>query len=226
MGIDVGPIEVVDGLVFHIDAGNTRSYSGSGLTSYGLIGGIGATLVNGVGFSSINGGSLFFDGSNDYMPFNISSYTNSIMTIELWANLRNFSLTMPFGFYEYDVLTYLGGMGFNTNNSDLYGISSSTVTSLGIANRWTHYIFEMRTDVSYTNNKIYINGNIQSLSNLIGSENAAKRNFNDGIGRISGYNFNTSYAMPMNLGSFKIYNRALTTQEVFQNYNATKGRYR
>ena len=67
MGIDIGPIETTDGLVFQLDAGNTRSYSGSGLTANGLVGGIGGTLVNGVGFTSSNNGLFSFDGSNDYL---------------------------------------------------------------------------------------------------------------------------------------------------------------
>jgi hypothetical protein len=84
----------------------------------------------------------------------------------------------------------------------------------------------MRADVSYTNNKIYINGNLQTLANIVGTEDAAKRTFNNGIGRISGYYFSPNfYAMPMDLGIFKIYNRALSQQEVLQNFNATRFRY-
>jgi len=40
MGIDIGPIEVTDGLIVQLDAGNTRSYSGAGVTANGLVGGI------------------------------------------------------------------------------------------------------------------------------------------------------------------------------------------
>ena len=43
MGIDYNNIIVSDGLVFYIDAANPRSYSGTGLTANGLVGGIGAT---------------------------------------------------------------------------------------------------------------------------------------------------------------------------------------
>lgn len=46
MGIDIGPIETTDGLVLHLDGGNSRSYSGSGNTWYNLItGAIGGTMV-------------------------------------------------------------------------------------------------------------------------------------------------------------------------------------
>ena len=226
MGIDVGPIEATDGLALNFDVGNIRSYPGSGTSVIGLVSGIGFTLVNGVGFGTTGTSYFIFDGTNDNIPFYVPN-VGTILSIEMWAKLKNFHLTMPFGFNEYDVFTFFGSLGFNTNNSDLYGITSSTVTNLGITNNWTHYIFEMRTDVSYTNNKIYINGNSQTLATILGTEDASKRTFNTGIGRISGYYFSpNSYAMSMDLGQFKIYNRALTAQEVLQNYHAAKGRYK
>ena len=46
MGIDIGPIEITDLLAISFDVGNTRSYSGSGITVNGLVSGIGVTLVN------------------------------------------------------------------------------------------------------------------------------------------------------------------------------------
>ena len=56
MGIDYNNVIVTDGLVLYLDAANTRSYSGTGLTVNGLVGGIGGTLVNGVGFGTTNNG--------------------------------------------------------------------------------------------------------------------------------------------------------------------------
>jgi hypothetical protein len=83
----------------------------------------------------------------------------------------------------------------------------------------------MRSDIPYTNNKIYINGEIQSLSQILGSENASKRNFNNGNGKINGWLSANNYFTPIDISQFKIYNRALTNQEIRQNYNATKKRY-
>ena len=65
MGLGHSPSIVMDGLIVSIDAGNLRSYSGSGSSAFGLVGGIGGTLVNGVGFTSTNNGSFIFDGTND-----------------------------------------------------------------------------------------------------------------------------------------------------------------
>ena len=86
MGIDIGPIEVVDNIYIQIDAANLRSYSGSGLTSFGLIGGIGATLVNGIGFSSSNNGSFFFDGTNDYIEVlhSASIFPSDNFCVQFW----------------------------------------------------------------------------------------------------------------------------------------------
>ena len=51
MGIISGANILSDGLIYSLDAANFRSYSGSGITSFGLVGGLGGTLVNGTGFS-------------------------------------------------------------------------------------------------------------------------------------------------------------------------------
>jgi hypothetical protein len=133
---------------------------------------------------------------------------------------------MPFGFYAYDVFAYQGALGFNTSIGDLYGLTSTQVTNLNLLNQWKHYIFEMRSDVVYTNNKIYVNGQIQTLSQVLGGgESISFRTFGNGSGKISGWLQNNNWHQPMDLGSFKIYNRALTQQEILQNYNATKSRF-
>ena len=217
---------VQDGLVLNLDAGNPASYSGSGTTWYDLIfDGNNGTLVNGVGYDGGNGGSLSFDGVNDYANFFAPSL-GTTATVEMWVNLgASYSGKMFFGWLRYSVWCGSENLGYNTANGDLYGISSATVSSLGLVNNWKHYVFEMRSDVSYTNNKIYINTISQTLSQQLTSENAANRTFNSGNGRIAGWRLDTNYPIPMNCSSFRVYNRALTAAEVTQNYNATKGRY-
>ena len=72
-----GPTIVTNGLVLHLDAGNPASYPGSGTTWTDLSGnGNDGTLVNGVGYDSANGGSLVFDGVNDY------AYTSDLINIQ------------------------------------------------------------------------------------------------------------------------------------------------
>jgi hypothetical protein len=225
MGIDIGPIEITDGLVFHIDAANSRSYSGSGITVNGLVSGVGVTLVNGVGFGTTATNYFILDGTNDNIPFNVPN-TGTTLSIEMWAKIKSFSNAMPFGFNLYDVWANGGSLGFNTAVSDIYGLTSTQVTNLGLLNQWKHYVFEMRSDVSYSNNKIYINGQSQSLSQVAGTENTGNRSFNSGNGRISSWLYSDVFFISMDLAQFQVYNRALTQQEILQNYHATKGRYK
>ena len=225
MGIDVGPIETTDRLAISFDVGNVRSYPGSGTTIIGLVGGIGFTLTNGVGFGTTATRYFILDGVDDNIPFNIPNVGTTI-TVEMWAKIRAFGGGMPFGFLLYDVWTANGAMGYNTAVSDQYGLTSTQVTNLGLLNQWKHYIFEMRSDVAYTNNKIYINAVNQSLSQVGGSESSGNRNFNSGNGRISSWLNSSAFNIRMDLAQFQVYNRALTATEIFQNYHATKGRYK
>ena len=226
MGIAYNPRIVTDGLVLALDAGNTKSYPGSGTTWTDLSGnGNNVTLTNGPTYSSNNLGSLSFDGVDDYADF-FAPNLGTTTTVEMWVNLgASYSNKMFFGWALYDVFCASGTLGYNTASSDVYGISSATVSSLGLVGNWNHYVFEMRSDVSYTNNKIYINTVSQSLSQQQGSESAGNRTFNSGNGRISSWRVNTNYRIPMNCASFKVYNRALTSSEIQQNFNATRSRF-
>ena len=225
MGIDIGPIRATDTLALHFDAGNTKSYPGSGTTVIGVVGGIGFTLNNGVGFGTTGTNYFTFDGTNDSILFTVPNY-GSTMTLEFWARVKSFANGMIYGFYLYDVWANSGSLGFNTAASDIYGLTSTQVTNLGLLNQWKHYVFEMRTDVSYSNNKIYINGQNQSLSQVAGTETAGNRTFNNGNGRIACWLYSESFYLSMDIAQFQVYNRSLTASEILQNYNATKGRYK
>lgn len=77
-----GPNIITDGLSFYIDAGNVKSYPGSG-TVITDISNVSSNynLVNGVGYSSNNGGSLVFDGVNDRLS-PVSSDTLSLFDVD------------------------------------------------------------------------------------------------------------------------------------------------
>ena len=61
---------VTDGLVLCLDAGNRKSYVGTGVTWTDLSGrGNTGTLTNGPTYNSVNGGSIDLDGTNDYVKW-------------------------------------------------------------------------------------------------------------------------------------------------------------
>ena len=70
MGLAHSPRIVTDGLVLALDAGNTKSYPGSG-TAWNDISGNGntgtLTSMDGNNYNSANGGYLDFDGTADYV---------------------------------------------------------------------------------------------------------------------------------------------------------------
>ena len=251
MGVSAGPRIVTDGLRTTIDSANTKSYAGSGtnvtdrITSnstdltikdslfkvYDLevadyvFPNNPSTSLSLPTFSSSNLGSITFDGTSNYLDFS-SSNLSSTATVEIWVKLgANYTDNVLFSFGNYTVRCISGGLGFNTSNNDLYGISSANVSSLGLIGQWKQYVFEMRSDVSYTNNKIYVNSVSQPLSQQTGTESSFYRNFNSGIGRISAWSSSTGYEMPMEFSFFRIYNKVLSSSEILSNFNSSRGRF-
>ena len=104
MGVFAGPDVSESGLVLALDAGNLKSYPGSGTTWTDLSGrGNTGTLVNGVGYNGSNLGSLVFDGVDDYVQFGgtaryFTSYITQQITIETWLYVPS-SATWSNGFY-------------------------------------------------------------------------------------------------------------------------------
>ncbi len=214
------------GLVLHLDAGNSASYSGSGNTWNDLSGnGSNVTLTN-TTFSSVNGGSIVFNGTTSYANFTANIGSTDVVTVEMWVKTN--SLTNPvgmyFGFGLYDVWTSGGNIGYNTSGGDQYGINSTQANNLGITGSWKHFVFIMNAG-SRTNNKIYVNGESQSLSQIAGTFGSVNSNFNSGNGRISSWRNDLNWTMDMNVANFKIYNRELTQQEITNNFNANKSRF-
>ena len=93
MAYSYGPSIVKSGLVLALDAANRKSYPGSGTVWSDLSGNnITGSLVNGPTYSSANGGSIVFDGTNDYVNcgdlpiFRISSQ----ITLEAFFNISTY----------------------------------------------------------------------------------------------------------------------------------------
>jgi hypothetical protein len=215
---------VTNGLVLNYDAGFDPSYPTTGSTWYDLSGNANnTTLVNGPTFNSANSGSIIFDGIDDYCNIATTQMTSNIITITGFIKWLTSNDRMFFGFTTYDVWTLGNTLGYNTGGGDVYGISSATVSSLGLVGNWVHYTFVMTSTNSIpTNNKIYINGNLQTLSQQYGTTGNAP-----GFGgtlKLCDW-VNGGYYGNMQYGNLQVYNRELTQAEVTQNYNAQKGRF-
>ena len=228
MGTSYSPSIVNNGLVFYIDAANLRSYPGSGTTANTLSGTSNATLHNGVTITTEKGGTFNCDGSTDYIQTQIADPGNQATT-EFWIkmDLSSGANKMMCAWKYYSIYNQNGNLGFNTGNGDIYGLSSSDISTLGISNNWMHLVLFWNSNISYTNNKMYINGQLQTISQQQASESTGYRNFDSGNFGIGCWNVAHSPSLnsPPNLAIAKIYNRELSAEEVLQNYNALKGRF-
>jgi len=206
MGIDVGPIEVTDGLVFHIDAGNTRSYSGSGITLNGLISGTGATISGGVGFSASNNGSIqLSSATTGYIQVPPITWRSVCM----WIRLSS-SNVAPY---------YLIDGRNGVSNSWFY----SATPSGAIGSAWSQfYINSLQTAINASN----------GLSNTTLFERNKWLHIylelsGIGTGDVHIFSrFSNNETSTGNVAQLQFYNRPLSVTEIQQNYHATKGRYR
>jgi hypothetical protein len=214
MGVKVGPRIIQNGLILDVDAAVSRSYSGTGLTANGLIGGIGGTLVNGVGFGTTNNGFFTFDGSNDYINAgNDTSIQNSSGTISAWTRASS-----PGGSFRGIVAKqYAYGMFYTDGVLTAFDWQAPATRSSGINiadGAWKNVVLTF----SGGNGNLYLNGS--AVSNF--TYNISNNLYNLFIGAEANAN---QYAA-CNIAQALVYNRALTAQEVLHNYNTTKGRYR
>lgn len=212
------------GLVLHLDAGNPLSYSGSGTTWNDLSGNGSHVTLTSTSFNSANGGSIVFNGTSSFANFNANIGSTNAVTVDMWVRTNSLANGMYFGFNLYDAWVYDGAIGYNTSAGDLFGITRNRVIELGVEGAWKHLVFVMYAG-SKTNNKIYVNGINETLSQIQGTFNATNSNFNSGAGRISSWRFDLNWLMNLNVASFKIYNRELSQQEITNNFNAARQRF-
>ena len=205
------PSIVMNNLVLCLDAGNSKSYPGSGTTWYNLIpGGVNGTLTNGPTYSSANGGVIVLDGVNDY--------------IDVPINLTNTNYTIM-GAARYVVAA---GRTFSASNNWLMGHWSSS-TQNHFANGWVSGVGAGPSDTNWrsyatTGNfsgdswALYVNGVLDAGPNSGGSN--GPNGFS--IGRYAPGNSEYSNSHISNL---LVYDRVLSAAEIQQNFNALRSRF-
>ena len=229
---------VTDGLVLHLDAGRVSSYGGDGTTWRDLSGNNNnGTLQNGVGFSAEEGGSLIFDGVDDYVSFTSNCYNiplnNTIteLTIDVWIYWNSFpinNIDEIVSWWETGTQTHFDGFlgvtcsanggGTNTNPmirfGDGWANTGASFTASTDVNKWWNITAVKTADNAY----VYKNS---ILSATKGSSLSLGFNNVLNIGRQHG----AGEHINARISNIKLYNRALSAAEVLQNYNALKDRY-
>ena len=212
------------GLILYLDAGNRRSYSGSG-TNWNDISGntINGTFTNGPIFNSSNFGNVAFDGVNDYISIshnNIFNFTTAL-SISCW-----FKTTQSVDAY----------LTTKSNDSFYFGIgpAGTTAEKLSFYGNGVTNWFQSNVSVNtgnWVNGVVTWNGAIVSLYVNGVLDNFVARGGTLWTGtnvltvgaRINSSPFN-GY-LNGNISNIMYYNRGLSASEVLQNYNALRGRF-
>ena len=215
------------GLVFHLDAGNASSYSGSGSTWNDLAGsGLTTTLFNSPTYSSDNGGYLSFDpSSSQYGKTSASLSELTRWTVEIWHYYSatngsgnpcilsevwsNTPINFTIGSAAFGGNTTLQAAYFNSNW--YYTAANYSLPSVG----WYHIVgtYDGTTIKLYINN---VSTRTQASAGTVGSS---------GLGIHIMRRWDTGNYWGGRISIVRIYSRALTSTEITTNYDASKARF-
>ena len=227
---------VNDGLVLYLDAGIQGSYPGSPETTWtDLAGSNNGTLTNGPTYDSANGGSIVFDGINDYAeivtPVGLQSQN---LTVSLWVK-PNTQAKRVVSLFDYDhsispfrnwviqsedadtnryyYFAYYDGVAFQP--AGYYGVGQGIQLTLNV---WQNIAFT-KSGTAIVGYKNAVPVYTPTAAN--GTVSYATRN----LGIAECINSSFSREFNGNVVTTKVYNRALSASEINQNFQATRGRF-
>ena len=229
MAVRGGPGIVTEGLVLSLDAADKTSYSGSieggTLSTWTDLGGNGLDgTISGAVFNSGSGGNIVFDGTDDYVSLAASSkyyFDTADFSVEVWVKTtsdgRNIALHRNSAITRYTLLE------IDSNKARLLMWRSSANYSIGTGtstindDKWHHIVGTRIESVPAV--YIYVDGALEGS----GADNALNAPESSNwylASQVGGDKF-----MDGSISDFKIYNKALTSKEVLQNFNAKRSRF-
>jgi hypothetical protein len=235
---------VTNGLVLALDAADRNSYVSGSTTWFDVSGNNNSgSLTNGPTFNSGNGGSIVFDGTNDYVnngnildtdgtsPFSVSVWFKTSSTSNGTKTLVSKNLlSSPYTGWQ---------LGFNTTTSaagdigkvGIVIVSNTTevmrkLTTATYNNGiWHNAVFIYSGSKTRAGMLLYING---ALGTVTESDSTSIVNTISNASNyiIGGRNNQAGQVFPAgNIANVTHYNRALSLTEISQNYNAQKSRF-
>ena len=219
--------------VLHLDAGDTNSYSGIGITWTDLSGnGYEGILTNEPTYnSSDGGGTIVFDGSNEQV--NVGNFTlPTAYTINMFIKFLDTSsgnkAILDFGTYllhPNDTFTYAPTLRLYLQDGYVKIQHAAAFASTGVLSSFiptTETWYNLTVTFDGNTAKMYFNSTLNSSGTLV-SPSTNYTTFgiaNKPLG-------NGSSILPLNcsISYVEIFDRTLTASEITDNFNALKGRY-
>ena len=234
---------ITTNLVLHLDASNISSYGGSGTTWNDISGNNNdLTLTNGPTFSTRDGGTIVFDGANDYavsalnqafFQFGTGDYSYGVWVKVDAQGATGFESVLSSGsnsdngswqldqYYSNKFRHYLQDSSGGNNEI-------STTTLNNYTSTW-FYLFIVN-DRSEDELKFYVNGTLNATGSSANYGSTNVGNFSSATDVKNVFNVannrNQNRYMDGSVAQVHVYKgKALSASEVLQNYNATKGNF-
>jgi hypothetical protein len=208
---------ITSGITLYLDAANKKSYPGTGTSWFDLSGNNQTFTINGpVTYNSANNGYLEFNSSTEYTQSNSAvSLARNNITVDLWVRVYTHGDWNDFVSNNW---VNNGWLMFGSSSLWVFGIAKSNVqyiasNSHNNSTSWTNLIGTY--DGSTV--RLYVNGVVSSTTASLA---AAILDTNYVI-RVAQQGDPGAY----DISTIKVYNRALSASEAYQNFNALRGRY-
>ena len=223
---------VTNGLVLALDAGNTKSYaSGSSVIRDLVNPSVSGSLINGPTFSNQNGGCLVFngvEGSGGYVATNVISLSGS-QTMNVVFSVSGSSDDPISGIFTNHKYTEEANIGLNYTGYKVSVSIGYTDFTREFATKQSNYILvdnkitvaSLVFDSPTNTILMYINGVLDNSWVLTKTVKFVPWVVYLGLWS----NYSPSYYLNGRIYQGQIYNRALSAQEILQNYNAGKTRF-
>jgi hypothetical protein len=213
------PPIVTNGLVLNLDAGFLPSYPTSGTTWYDLSGTNDGTLTNGPTFN--NNGYITFDGVDDRCPIlnqTFNSTSESSFTIEIYFKRNSTTSGTARPLYS------VGNGTSSTNARVIFFFDDNSNGSMAI-----NYYVLGGLDRYVTLDSQLLNTRFHQAVQVVNKNSLQMTGYFDGVNKGSGSITNSSTSdttfrigggssVNASISLLRIYNRALSVQEVLQNY--------
>jgi len=213
------PSIVTSGCVLNLDSNFPPSYPLVFNTWYDLTGNDNTGLLNnGITYNSALRGSLVLNGTNQYVSFSATTgipVGNSNYTIGVWFNADTLGDKGLVGWGNYGTANEVNAFRLTSNGLTNYwwGNDLAVVTTITPGN-WYYAV----ATFDGTTRSIYVDGS------LIGSDTPTGHNVTTSSNLTIGLTNTTEY-FDGNMGEVQIFDRALSSTEIAQNYNALLPRY-
>ena len=250
MPVAAGPDSIETGLVLSLDAADRNSYVSGSTTWFDLSGNnTSGSLINGPTFGTGSLGSIVFDGTNDKIGLGDKGQKNNLIFYS--SSLTEFSAEVIFrvdgiasnpgslssgvqSLYRVDAwtkseLTYINNSGvlrFDVGYDTPKDVVSGSIAL--VTGSWYYATIVFKKTLRQ---EIYLNGTLYANRTPTVTGTYGGANFNQSTGEGSAFNLGMGHPAPYStyfrgaISMFRWYNRALSDEEVLQNYNAQKSRF-